>query len=1177
MTGKQSSPKTSKQPRVKKTGGGTAVGGGINFQATVTAIVGVHILRGTSLNWLEGVCSDKPSAVWAESEGPGDDLRIELGSSSRIEVQAKKGLARGPNLWAALHSIAIAIHTGQLSYGVLVVASDSSKTIREDLATDIERLGQGRTDLLTNIGADWAQRLRDAKIPAKTVCRCIRIRVIHALSAEGTSINAAKELLRHVCARDEDVDAAWNCLFRHAVLLIEKRGRWTLQDLIRLLRNSNIAIREGDFPASVFDRYSKWVIDTTGHFFITGIRRKIPLAHLLPMRMEAMEFTPPALENATSALERYHKSTERNLFGEEFASIWTARFKTRVVVVAGPGLGKSTMVKELAHQYAQDGYLVLRVALKPIAAAMMQGAAFSELLLNHALDGSQLSPNQIESMARLDWVILADGLDECGSAHHQVAEQISKFALGHPAARIVVTTRPIGYDTVALSDWNHYRLLPPRTEEGAGNLEKLVCGALIDDPANPSAPDLSQYQLGQIQPANAISISPQLLGMSASLICHRRALPSTRLELYAQLISLFEKLPADSPPEQADFYEIVLNIIGWILIISPLIVFEMLIDRTATTLAPMMDVAPLPLKKEIRLAVAHWERVGLVEKVFHQGTVLLSFIHKTFCEFVASRFLARYPKGLIEDVVDDPDKQEVVKFAVGQGLGDELIALYLNRHATGRSQQLQSALALLGNKEIAVSTRWTEELIRRSFEAVEDGASDKFSIGIAISDLGAKASHLVESLAASKLEAANPAVKLIAWATIIRCNSHYFDAVTLYATLAEMLPQIEPFSLRDVLDKKDRGDRDLLQLIALAALKAQPNESARSFAEQELQDDRLLTISFRFQVNNILKSKGTTELPSMLQEGERVASPVVLTRVGPGLKEASLYALRSITKAFINEDTQISIEPSHYCDLHQLAGLMHAAGYGKMPASDTYSWLQIHDEPAVQSTMKAVAQLLPLDLHRLAGEAKEVIHRLDLNLFDSVFTLLPAVDIDPPAWERAAEVQINREEVMRALLHPSSWINLLATNLWVHLEMSQDELEWLLRSAQGYSLQCVIALIQYHHSEETTKMLLQRLSIDTSGDLSNIFDVLRKLEPHPSTELMSTTLACLHSSDEKTVESATELLSAWVDGGIVIDKESVARAVEHWGGRDSLRRCSLVLTPIGSLIGLLDRINETQR
>ncbi|QNO27843.1 hypothetical protein EEB18_002345 [Sphingopyxis sp. OPL5] len=35
----------------KKLGGRKAVGGGVNFQAAVTAIVAVYILRGTPLGW----------------------------------------------------------------------------------------------------------------------------------------------------------------------------------------------------------------------------------------------------------------------------------------------------------------------------------------------------------------------------------------------------------------------------------------------------------------------------------------------------------------------------------------------------------------------------------------------------------------------------------------------------------------------------------------------------------------------------------------------------------------------------------------------------------------------------------------------------------------------------------------------------------------------------------------------------------------------------------------------------------------------------------------------------------------------------------------------------------------------------------------------------------------------
>ncbi len=1176
MAGKHSNTKTQYISRAKKTGGGTAVGGGVNFQAVATAIVGVHILRGTALNWLEGVCSDKPVAVWAESEGPGDDLRIELENNSKIEIQAKKGLARGRKLWTALHSIAEAIHKGHLSYGVLVVASDSSKTICKDLATDIERLGQGRTDSLTDIGTDWAKQLSKANIPPHEVCRCMRIRVIHALSAEDTNISAAKEVLRYVCARENDVDAAWNSLYRQAVLLIEKRGRWTLQDLVRLLRSTNIAIREDDFPASVLDRQTKWVVDTNGHFSITGVRRKIPLLYLLPMHLERMEFKRSESNDALSALERYHKSTERKPYSEVFDSIWTARFKTLAVVIAGPGLGKSTMIKELAHQYAQDGYLVLSVALKPIAAAMRQGGAFSELLLNHSLDGSGISPSQIKNATRFKWVVLADGLDECGSAHHEVAEQINRFALGHPSARIVVTTRPIGYDTAVLSNWTHYRLLPPLKDEGADNLAKLVGAASIDESSQSSAPDISQYQLGPNPPSDTISISPQLLGMAASLILHRYTLPRTRLELYSQLINLFEKLPADTAPEQTDVADTVLNIIGWNLISNPLITFDQLIERTAATLAPMMGTTPLASKKDVRLAVAHWESVGLLEKIFHDGTKLLTFIHKTFCEFVASRFLVCQPKDLIEHVVDQPDKQEVINFAVGQGLADELIALYLSRHASGRPQQLQPALALLGHQEILVSDRWTQELIRQSFKTIEDGASDKFSIGIALSDVGAKASHLVEAEAASKLEAFDSAVKLVAWATAVSYDSSHYDATTIAVALLELLPKVEPFNIRDIFDKKDRSDRELVQRVALAALKAQPDDRIRSFAEHELKDEKLRTVNFIFQINHILRSRGIEELPTPLPEAKRAVSPVTLSPVGVSWRQANLYACRSIATAFINDKTPAGLEQKRRRAFPQFAGLMSASGFMTVPVSDLYSWAQAHDEHAVHSTMKAVAALIPLDVHALAQEAREVLHILDTNACESMFDFLPAVDIAPPAWEKVTALPINREEVKRALLHTSTWINHLAANICEYLPMTRDELEVLLSKAKGYSLRCVINLILHHHFEETTQMMLQHLDSDATGDVSGIFEVLRKLDTPPSTGLMNSTLACLCSDNEKASESATELLCHWLDQGIPIDETPVAKAVDQWGGRDGYIHHSFTSTPLLPLIELLNRIEAAQ-
>lgn len=107
-------------PKGKKPGGGTAAAGGTNFQAAITAIASVHLLAGKPLGWLTGLVDDIPVGIWAESEGPGDDLRLELVDGRVAEVQAKKGLQRGAALWEALDALAAAVSRGRLDFGVLI-------------------------------------------------------------------------------------------------------------------------------------------------------------------------------------------------------------------------------------------------------------------------------------------------------------------------------------------------------------------------------------------------------------------------------------------------------------------------------------------------------------------------------------------------------------------------------------------------------------------------------------------------------------------------------------------------------------------------------------------------------------------------------------------------------------------------------------------------------------------------------------------------------------------------------------------------------------------------------------------------------------------------------------------------------------------------------------------------
>jgi hypothetical protein len=73
--------------------GGSTASGGYNLQAHAIAYVSTCILTARDLKWVSQQFGhpDVPIAVSAETGGPGDDLRVELGFAT-FEAQVKRGL-----------------------------------------------------------------------------------------------------------------------------------------------------------------------------------------------------------------------------------------------------------------------------------------------------------------------------------------------------------------------------------------------------------------------------------------------------------------------------------------------------------------------------------------------------------------------------------------------------------------------------------------------------------------------------------------------------------------------------------------------------------------------------------------------------------------------------------------------------------------------------------------------------------------------------------------------------------------------------------------------------------------------------------------------------------------------------------------------------------------------------
>lgn len=129
--------------------GDPATFAGANHQTGVIAYVFAHVLAHRRLGWLTPI-DDTPSAVSAETGGPGDDVRVECTEGRTLEVQAKAGLTGEAALREAMLRITNRTEDDP-SAVVLAVDRRSSRWIYHELATDLERIRGGRLDVLAKL------------------------------------------------------------------------------------------------------------------------------------------------------------------------------------------------------------------------------------------------------------------------------------------------------------------------------------------------------------------------------------------------------------------------------------------------------------------------------------------------------------------------------------------------------------------------------------------------------------------------------------------------------------------------------------------------------------------------------------------------------------------------------------------------------------------------------------------------------------------------------------------------------------------------------------------------------------------------------------------------------------------------------------------------------------------
>ena len=723
--------------RKSNTSGGAAGAGGFNFQAAVTAIAYVHTLRGTPVQWMAGLAAEIPVRVSSETGGPGDDISLELADGSLIEVQVKKGLSADGKFWSVVDSLSEGISSGRCAYGILIVCSSSSNTIRSGFARAIRRVGDERDDAPSTEQITLTEHIKQKGYDPAKICARLRIKTVSALPDQDDAIAAAYAVLEHICASTSQIKSAWEALYADASLAIETRGQRTSASLVSVLQSSNIAIKsdENDTPAAISQTLLGWIDATTEKFSVLGIPE--PLSTDTAWLQLHASVGDAAIERSSSmedALQAYHALGEISVNkGEKSIDAKTiGTFRKHCVVVGGPGSGKSLLMKVLAREFGKEALVSLHVRLRDLSKRIeTTGCTIEEGLLSLGLAESGVSPEQLRVAGLSELVFLCDGLDECGNRQLEIASGLRDITVSSPSSRIIVTTRPIGYDANELRHWRHYTIAPLNPDHAADHLETLCRSApgTVSDSEDQLRADIDAY-MDASGTGKFISRSPLLIAFAAALFLKQKTLGKSKIDLYDRIFKLIDdsrtprKGSASAVPRA--IRNNVLNHLGWLVSTAPLLTAEEIEKQCAKNIERGSGDPYLKALSLTQQSIDYWEEAGLIERIRHSGQDLITFIHKTCGEFAAARHLATIDKTearrLIEKDLDNSDWEEILDFATQTSLAEMIADAVIERAQTAElsSRVIDRAFHVLARPEIHLAPSKLSALLEWIFALAQD-------------------------------------------------------------------------------------------------------------------------------------------------------------------------------------------------------------------------------------------------------------------------------------------------------------------------------------------------------------------------------------------------------------------------------------------------------------------------
>jgi energy-coupling factor transporter ATP-binding protein EcfA2 len=445
----------------------------------------------------------------------------------------------------------------------------------------------------------------------------------------------------------------------------------------------------------------------------------------------------------------------------------------------------------------------------------------------------------------------------------------------------------------------------------------------------------------------------------------------------------------------------------------------------------------------------------------------------------------------LEGVRQDIKWQEVILFAAGLGKVDIIVnhLLELDNLENINSTDILLAAKALTEVNDAPFELIKAVVNRLQIQLESPNPSVVLEAAKALLDLISQATDLIGNIAQNLSNHTQLWTRLAAIRLGLQCGENYVDLNILKEVLDECIAEpakiYSPFIIQQKLKNYGKYGREFQNQVLLQGsqllLKKYPTLETAKYIKEVISSKQLssgiigeLEKTLEKHIFEQIKNdeykdyrKEWTILLRELRKDKAFMNPQRLLMIAKH-RERQKYADKSFLEAVLrvtDNKSNLSISLQQQQELIALGILVKGMGWLKMPIWDWDVLSENNDLEAVDSVIKGVITALNIELQKIAIEAKIVLEQIDfyyeldiiesalngekMNLknssqtFDwawdkmeeisnqnyiSLFSKIPQVPADPE-WERAREIDISPEHLVRALKHPSEGIYQNATLL----------------------------------------------------------------------------------------------------------------------------------------------------